>query len=73
MKNITITMNIDFEALREQKMVLLKIANRTQNPENRDALDGIVHLLDAVQDQVVNSGQLTEAQVFGEKILIEEV
>lgn len=72
MKNINLTMDIDFEALREQKMVLLKIANRTQNPDNRDALDGLIHLLDAVQDQVVNSGQRTEAQVFGEKVMIEE-
>jgi hypothetical protein len=32
---------------------------------DNDALDGIIHFIDDIQDQVVDSGQLASRMVFG--------
>lgn len=50
--------NPDFKQLREQKITLLRVCDIY--PE----LDGIVSLLDYIQDQCVRSGIFTEEEVF---------
>lgn len=58
---------IDWPRLREQKLVLIRMANDEDIPlEDQDALAGVVHLIDALQDAVVDEGLETEAEVFGE-------
>ena len=49
---------LDYASLREQKLCLLKAA------EKHPILHGLVHLIDHIQDQAVASG-VPEIQVFG--------
>lgn len=49
-------LKIDWALLREQKAWLLSL--------NNEYADGIVHLLDAVQDQAYEQG-VTEEEIFG--------
>lgn len=49
--------HIDWGLLREQKLWLL-----TQESPHAD---GLIHLIDAVQDQAVATGSATEIEVFG--------
>lgn len=46
--------NIDWELLHKQKLQLVEILmhNSSITYEDRDALDGIVNLLDAMEDEV---------------------
>jgi len=48
---------IDWELLRRQKAWLLE--------QNHHHANGLVHLIDAIQDEVVESGVRTEVEVFG--------
>ena len=50
-------LNINWALLREQKLWLL-----TQESPHAD---GLIHLIDAVQDQAVATGSATEIEVFG--------
>jgi hypothetical protein len=52
-------MKIDWAMLREQKQWLLNF--------NDEQAAGLVYLLDALQDQAVESGELTETEVFGQE------
>jgi len=48
---------IDWDLLHEQKLVLLAMREPYQDGSTeRDALSGIVHLLDALQDEAVEKG-----------------
>ena len=62
--------NIDYDLLREQKLQLIKISNEYEKGKRIvlfDTLDGIINLLDAIQDAVVADGIKTKIQVFGEE------
>ena len=52
-------MKIDWAMLREQKQWLLNF--------NDEQAIGLVYLLDALQDQAVESGESTEIEVFGQE------
>jgi len=56
--------NTNWPLLREQKEILFNISLNVSEPEE-EALDGIVHFLDAIQDAAVEDGFATEAEVFG--------
>lgn len=44
-------MNIDYELLVKQKLTLLVLLeNNNFHPEQKDHLDGIIHLIDHLQD-----------------------
>lgn len=61
-------MNINWEMLRAQKEILLGMAMRVDHPPYETlALDGIINLLDAIQDEAVDSGIADEVTVFGFK------
>ena len=57
--------NIDFKLLNKQKFTLVKL---TQSPlltdGEKDDLLGILNLVDAVQDRIVDSNTKTEEEVF---------
>jgi len=68
---------IDFKLLREQKALLLKIINICQGANDltsseiatlvkAEELDGIVHLLDALQDYCTDELGIDEIEVFGD-------
>ena len=52
---------IDFSLLRKQKEHLL-------NVESNPLIDGVICLLDAIQDQACDSKQRSQAQVFGKSL-----
>ena len=45
--------NIDYGLLKKQKEVLVKLANDSNrlNQDEIEAVDGVIHLLDAIQDE----------------------
>jgi len=53
-------MNMDWDLLNEQKLVLLRLRTRLslESPEGQ-ALSGMIHLLDALQDEAVKQGRWT--------------
>ena len=61
---------IDWKLLREQKTALLDLLADFADagiPEEVPALDGLVHLIDGIQDCAYNCGYGTEDEIFGEK------
>lgn len=69
-----IVTEIDFTALRQQKLDVLnhiRFLNGSLSAEyiqTIGSLGGIIHMIDAIQDAVVEDGIKTEAEVFGEEI-----
>lgn len=57
--NIVVNLNIDFALLLEQKMILLDLCERYPK------LEGIVSLIDDIQDQAVDKNGMDEKVVFG--------
>ena len=57
---------IDWELLRRQKVELLDVINMYKLPAGNH-LDGVVYLIDHIQDSAVDSGYYTEEQVFGKR------
>ncbi len=57
------TLNVDFTELREQKKLLIDACDLV--PDNvRQALEGILGILDSIQDQAVDVYKLNEQEVF---------
>jgi hypothetical protein len=63
--------NIDLKLLREQKEIILNLQYRSNpngdnvvNPKEFEALNGIISLIDYVQDQAVVQHNLDENDVF---------
>ena len=55
---------IDFKLLREQKRGILDHIKCHTEKELIEPLDGIINLIDAIQDAVVVDGIATEKEVF---------
>lgn len=62
MKNFTET--IDWSLLREQKAALLSIPEQLINATQYDALQGIISLIDSLQDYAVDVTNVPEEVVF---------
>jgi hypothetical protein len=62
---VTVTLDIDFRMFREQKRSLLNVLDvRAQNSFDKyDCLDGLVTLIDDIQDQAIE--ELSKEIVFG--------
>lgn len=60
-------LKINWPMLAKQKETLLQVISTT-NPTDASTLDGLVNLLDAMQDDAVISGVATEFEVFGEAL-----
>jgi hypothetical protein len=65
-KALKLIKNIDWSELRNQKTILLQTINAEQggNAEMLKELDGIVHLIDAIQDFAVDVLKIPEMEVF---------
>jgi hypothetical protein len=57
-------MNVDWYALAQQKALLVRLA--VERSEDAFLLDGLIHLLDNIQDSAVRNGEATEAEVFNQ-------
>ena len=65
--------NISFKDLRRQKLSLIQMIPRKGiTTEEANDLEGILSLIDHIQDYAVDSGQLTHMQVFGKNYGIDE-
>lgn len=61
-------MKLDWDLLRKQKLYLLKQANDPARVAGEvEVFDGVIHLIDAIQDEAVKKGDATELEVFGEE------
>lgn len=60
-------MNIDWKLLRKQKLTLVKLTNSTQLFSNKviSDLQGILNLIDALQDETIIKQNKSEKEVFG--------
>jgi hypothetical protein len=57
--------NMDWGLLRRQKQELANLVpKRSLTLNQREAIEGILHLIDHIQDETVNTGQLTVGEVF---------
>lgn len=63
-RSITIA-NINWELLRKQKQWLLNL------PECAEA-NGLINMIDAIQDGAVDGGEFTEEEVFGDLELLQD-
>lgn len=61
----TVINGINWGLLRRQKFTLLDIAKETNSNLREAHLDGLIHLLDSLQDAVVEDGLVSETAVFG--------
>ena len=62
--------SLDFKLLREQKAELVAYTcyNRSSMSAKRvGAIDGIINMLDSIQDAVVRDGIKTEEEIFGKE------
>ena len=58
---------MDWTLLRSQKRALVDLrAGSVVTPEQEESLEGILNLIDCIQDQVVDTNQDTEVAVFGD-------
>lgn len=53
--NVTVTMNMDFELLRQQKRTLCYMLINADE-EEYDTLEGILNLIDYIQDTAIEQG-----------------
>ena len=78
---IKVPLNIDFKLLAKQKQMLLKtinyldrhptIAKKILPPKGSyDLLNGLVYLLDNIQDKAVDTKQIPESSVFPDPKLL---
>lgn len=70
-KVLNVIKRIDYPLLKDQKLQLLELSRLGKTSdlftqEDDDALDGIIALLDELQDAVVDDGIKTEKEVFGQ-------
>ena len=61
--------NIDYPLLRQQKLTLLKVIDRSsafRYKQEEEDLTGILHLIDSIQEDAVDEEGIPETEVFGE-------
>ena len=67
-------MKIDWDDLREQKSDLYELISTGKAPTKKQlgSLQSLLHLVDGLQDEAVNSGNFDEEEVFGEPVKEED-
>ena len=55
---------IDFPLLKKQKKALLKVIDNTDNVKQLELLEGILVLIDSLQDEAVDNYGYKESKVF---------
>ena len=71
--SVKLELNIDWKLLKKQKSDLLDVLayyddslqlNDETSIQQKDSLEGILHLIDGIQDYAVDSGQFESNEVF---------
>jgi hypothetical protein len=70
-----VSAEMDWALLREQKAWLVSHANEMvgsdlYTPEEVAYADGLINLIDSIQDCAVIDGDATDVEVFGEEVII---
>lgn len=63
-KNMTYTLDLNFELLKTQKECLMRLAEISENGSDQNNLDGIINVIEELQDQAVDQHGLPEKEVF---------
>jgi len=62
---VALELKIDLDLLRRQKRALINvIEGSTVSYEQEDAAEGMLHLLDFIQDSMLEQGLATEEEIF---------
>ena len=61
---VVVKLRMNWASLREQKAELIKYA--WKDADSNKLLEGIISIIDEIQDQAVEENGLTEMEVFGE-------
>jgi len=62
---VVVTLTLDFDQLRHQKAYLLSLLLTTRK---YDKLEGILNIIDEIQDQAVDANGVDDEVVFGKKV-----
>jgi hypothetical protein len=63
--NVTLTLKLDLGLLREQKRVLIGIAQDTiVTGDQEEAAEGMINLIDFIQDEILAQGLPSDEQIF---------
>jgi len=63
-RKINVELIIDFTVLKEQKAELLKIMSETKSQKQFENLEGIVNLIDGIQDHAVEELGIDENLIY---------
>jgi hypothetical protein len=63
-QKVTLILDIDWDLLREQKAAILKATSIGGLPQ--EPAEGLLNFIDAIQDQAVDTEQVSEEIVFQE-------
>jgi hypothetical protein len=70
---VVLSFNIDLQLLRRQKRALIAIPRNFQlSRDQEEAVDGILNMIDFVQDSIVEKGLASEEEVFPQMPLLFE-
>lgn len=64
LREINVELEIDFTVLKEQKAELLKVISETKSKERLENLNGILHLIDGIQDHAVEELGIDENLIY---------
>ena len=64
-KTLKVVSRIDYPLLREQKISLLNHIRKHKGEFSSDHFDGLVCMIDEIQDAVIEDGIKTKEEVFG--------
>jgi hypothetical protein len=67
-KKVTITLDVDFELLRKQKAILLDCKEDIPDVEALEAIEGVIMLINGIQDDAVGTGQVYAEDVYDKPV-----
>jgi hypothetical protein len=71
---VVLSFNIDLRLLRRQKRALIAIPRNFQiSPDQEEAIEGMLNMIDFVQDSIVEQGPASEEEVFPQMPLLFEI
>lgn len=62
---LVLKLRLDFELLRQQKALVIKLRDQSAPSTEAYLLDGIVHVFDSIQDQAADEHAIPVKEVFG--------
>ena len=70
---VVLSFKIDLRLLRQQKRALIAMPGNFQlSPDQEEAVEGILNMIDFIQDSIVDQGLASEEEVFPQMPLLFE-